>query len=146
MRLTALFTDGKGTLELVWFKGIKFILDKYSTGKEYVVFGKPTAFNGRYSLVHPEIDLVSQLPPAETMGLQPFYNTTEKMKSGFLNSKTIQKIIFPLINGLKSGIPDSLPASVLKQFALMNLTDSLINVHFPKNANALNKARQRLKF
>jgi ATP-dependent DNA helicase RecG len=146
MRLTALFTDGKGTLELVWFKGIKFILDKYSTGKEYVVFGKPTAFNGRYSLVHPEIDLVTQLPPAETMGLQPFYNTTEKMKSGFLNSKTIQKIIFPLINGLKSGIPDSLPASVLKQFALMNLTDSLINVHFPKNANALNKARQRLKF
>lgn len=82
-RLTAVFTEGKGTLELVWFKGIKFILEKYKTGLDYVVFGKPTAFNGRYSLVHPEIDLVTQLPPAELMGLQPFYNTTEKMKSGF---------------------------------------------------------------
>ena len=145
-RLTAVFTDGKGTLELVWFKGIKFILEKYKTGLDYVVFGKPTAFNGRYSLVHPEIDLVTQLPPAELMGLQPFYNTTEKMKSGFLNSKTIQKIIFPLIKNLQNGIPDSLPAYMLKRFSLMNLTDSLINVHFPKNADALNKARQRLKF
>ncbi len=146
LRLTAQFTDGKGTLELVWFKGIKFILEKYKTGLDYVVFGKPTAFNGRYSLVHPEIDLVTQLPPAEQMGLQPFYNTTEKMKSGFLNSKTIQKIIFPLIKNLQNGIPESLPAYILKRFALMNLTDSLINVHFPKNADALNKARQRLKF
>lgn len=146
LRLTAQFTDGKGTLELVWFKGIKFILEKYKTGLDYVVFGKPTAFNGRYSLVHPEIDLVTQLPPAEQMGLQPFYNTTEKMKSGFLNSKTIQKIIFPLIKNLQNGIPESLPAYILKRFALMNLTDSLMNVHFPKNADALNKARQRLKF
>ena len=145
-RLSAMFTDGKGTIELVWFKGIKFILEKYKTGLDYVVFGKPTLFNGRYNLVHPEIDLVSQLPPAEMMGLQPFYNTTEKMKSGFLNSKAIQKIIFPLLKNLQNGIPDSLPAYVLKRFALMNLTDSLMNVHFPKNAHALNKARQRLKF
>ncbi len=145
-RLSAMFTDGKGIIELVWFKGIKFILEKYKTGLDYVVFGKPTLFNGRYNLVHPEIDLVSQLPPTEMMGLQPFYNTTEKMKSGFLNSKAIQKIIFPLLKNLQNGIPDSLPAYVLKRFALMNLTDSLMNVHFPKNAHALNKARQRLKF
>ena len=145
-RLSAMFTDGKGTIELVWFKGIKFILEKYKTGLDYVVFGKPTLFNGRYNLVHPEIDLVSQLPPTEMMGLQPFYNTTEKMKSGFLNSKAIQKIIFPLLKNLQNGIPDSLPAYVLKRFALMNLPDSLMNVHFPKNAHALNKARQRLKF
>ena len=145
-RLTAIFTDGKGTIELVWFKGVKYVIDKYKTGIQYVVFGKPSPFNGRFNIVHPEIELASQLPPPEQMGLQPFYNTSEKMKSSFLNSKTLQKIIFPIIQGIKTGIPDTLPAYLLHKFALMNLTDSLVNVHFPKNADALNKARQRLKF
>jgi len=145
-RLTAIFTDGNGTIELVWFKGIKYIIDKYHTKIEYVIFGKPSAFNGRFNIVHPEIEIASQLPPAEQMGLQPFYNTSEKMKSSFLNSRTIQKIIFPLIQSIKPGIPETLPAYLLKKFALLNLTDSLVNIHFPKNADALNKARQRLKF
>lgn len=145
-RLSATFTDGKDTIELLWFKGAKFIVDKYKTGVEYVVFGKPSAFNGKFNIVHPEIELLSALPAAEQLGLQPFYNTTEKMKSGFLNSKAIQKIIFPLVQQLKSGISDTLPAYLLKKYALMNLTESLMNVHFPKNAYALNKARQRLKF
>jgi ATP-dependent DNA helicase RecG len=145
-RLTAIFTDGKGSIELVWFKGVKYVLDKYKTGIQYVVFGKPAAFNGRFNIVHPEIELVSQLPPPEQMGLQPFYNTSEKMKSSFLNSKTLQKIIFPITQAIKPGIPETLPAYLLKKFALMNLTESLVNVHFPKNADALNKARQRLKF
>lgn len=145
-RLSAIFSDGKDTIELVWFKGIKFILDKYKTGIEYVIFGKPAPFNGKYNIVHPEIDQASALPPVEQMGLQPFYNTTEKMKSGFLNSKTIQKIVAPVVQQLKSGISDTLPNYILKRFALMNLGDSLTNVHFPKNAHALNKARQRLKF
>jgi len=145
-RLTAVFSDGKDSIELVWFKGVKFVVDKYKTGVEYVMFGKPNAFNGKYNIVHPEIDLASSLPPIEQMGLQPFYNTTEKMKSGFLNSKTIQKIMQPIVQQLKAGISDTLPAYLLKRFNLMNLTESLINIHFPKNANALNKARQRLKF
>ncbi len=145
-RLTAIFTDGHETIELVWFKGVKWVLDKYKTGIQYVVFGKPSPFNGRFNIVHPEIELASQLPPPEQMGLQPFYNTSEKMKSNFLNSKTIQKIIFPLVQSIKTGIPDTLPAYLLKKFALMNLTESLVNVHFPKNADVLKKARQRLKF
>lgn len=145
-RLTAIFTDGHGTIELVWFKGIKYILDKYHTKVDYVVFGKPTSFNGRFNIVHPEIEIASQLPPPEQMGLQPFYNTSEKMKNSFLNSKTIQKIIFPIVQNIKTGIPETLPAYLLKKFALLNLTDSLVNIHFPKNADALNKARQRLKF
>ncbi|MFZ4582192.1 MAG: ATP-dependent DNA helicase RecG [Paludibacter sp.] len=145
-RLLAIFTDGKDTIELIWFKGIKFIIEKYKTGIEYVVFGKPAAFNGKFNILHPEIDLVTALPPAEQMGLQPFYNTTEKMKSGFLNSKAIQNIIYPLLTQVKQGVSDTLPAYILKRFALMNLTESLVNVHFPKNAHALNKARQRLKF
>ncbi len=145
-RLTALFTDGKETIELVWFKGVKWALEKYKTGIQYVVFGKPSPFNGRFNIVHPEIELVSQLPPAEQMGLQPFYNTSEKMKSSFLNSKVIQKIIFPIAQSIKSGIPETLPAYLLKKFALLNLTESLVNIHFPKNAEVLRKARQRLKF
>ena len=146
LRLTAIFTDGHETIELVWFKGVKYVLEKYHTKVEYVVFGKPSVFNGRFNIVHPEIEIASQLPPPEQMGLQPFYNTSEKMKSSFLNSKTIQKIIFPLIQTIKTGIPETLPAYLLKKFALLNLTDSLVNIHFPKNADALNKARQRLKF
>ena len=145
-RLTAIFTDGQSTLELVWFQGIKFILEKYKTGISYVVFGKPSFFNGKFNIVHPELELPSQLPPVEQLGLQPFYNTTEKMKSGFLNSKAIQKIMQSLLPYLKSGIPETLPAFVLKRYALMNLTEALINIHFPKNTTALNKARQRLKF
>jgi len=145
-RLTAIFTDGHGTIELVWFKGIKYVIDKIHTNIEYVIFGKPTGFNGRINIVHPEIEIASRLPPPEQMGLQPFYNTSEKMKSSFLNSKTIQNIIFPVIQNIKTGIPETLPAYLLKKFALLNLTDSLVNIHFPKNADVLNKARQRLKF
>ena len=145
-RLSAIFTDGKDSIELIWFQGIRFILDTYKTGITYVVFGKPAFFNGKYNIPHPEIDLPTQLPPLEQMGFQPFYNTTEKMKSGFLNSKAIQKIIQGILPYLQEKIPETLPNFVLKKFALMNLTDALINIHFPKNNHALNKARQRLKF
>jgi ATP-dependent DNA helicase RecG len=145
-RLTAIFTDGRETIELVWFKGVKYVIEKYHTKIDYVIFGKPTAFNGRFNIVHPEIEIAAQLPPPEQMGLQPFYNTSEKMKNSFLNSKMLQKIIFPLIQSIKTGIPETLPAYILQKFALYNLTDSLVNVHFPKNADKLNKARQRLKF
>ena len=145
-RLTAIFSDGKSTIELVWFKGVKYAEEKYATKVEYVIFGKPSPFNGRFNIVHPEIEIAAKMPPPEQMGLVPYYNTSEKMKSSFLNSKAIQKIIFPLIQSIKTGIPETLPAFMLQKFALMNLTESLVNVHFPKNADLLNKARQRLKF
>lgn len=145
-RLTAIFTDGKDKLELVWFKGVKYVADNYHTKTNYIVFGKPSPFNGRYNIVHPEIEIDNPNPSPEKLGLQPFYNTSEKMKNSYLNSKTIQKIIFPIIQQIKTGIPETLPAYILKKFALFNLTESLVNIHFPKNADALNKARQRLKF
>lgn len=145
-RLTAIFTDGKDSLELVWFQGIRYVIEKVKVGREYVVFGKPSFFNGRYNLLHPEIEESSQLPPADQLGLQPFYNTTEKMKSGFLNSKAIQKIMFQLVSQIREGLPETLPAYVLKKFALLNRTEATRNIHFPKNTNLLNKARQRFKF
>ena len=145
-RLTAIFTDGQRTIELLWFKGVKYITENIHTKMDYVIFGKPTAFNGKYNIVHPEIELASKLPPPDQMGLQPFYNTSERMKSSFLNSKVLQKIIYPIVQSIKSGVQETLPAFLLQRFALINLTESLVNVHFPKNADLLNKARQRLKF
>lgn len=145
-RLTAIFTDGKQTIELVWFKGLRFIIEKYKILTDYVIFGKPTLFNGRFNIVHPDIEPLSAGTQGAEVGLQPYYNTTEKMKTGFLNSKAVQKIMFPVVQNLKSGIPETLPAYLLQRYALMNLTDSLMNIHFPKNADLLNKARQRLKF
>jgi ATP-dependent DNA helicase RecG len=145
-RYTGWFTDGRQQIELVWFQGVKFFEGKFKPGVEYVIFGKPNFFNGRFNIVHPEVELPSQLPPPEQMGLQPFYNTTEKMKSGFLHSKAIQKIMINVLPHLQAGVPETLPAYMLKKYALMNLTDALINIHFPVNADKLNKARQRLKF
>lgn len=145
-RLIAIFTDGRQNIELVWFKGLKFVTERYKTNIEYVVFGKPTLFNGKYNIVHPDIEILSQLPPVEQMGLQPFYNTSEKMKTHFLNSKAIQKIIYSLLPELQKGIPETLPAYVLNRYGLLHLTDALINIHFPKNSHLLNRARQRLKF
>lgn len=145
-RLSAQFSDGENTIELVWFKGVRFVIDKYKPGIDYVAFGRPSLFNGKFNLLHPEIETVAQLPPSEKMGLQPYYNTSEKMKSHFLNSKAIQKIIYPLIKKLEAGIPETLPYYILQKFKLMNLTESLINIHFPKNNNLLSFAKQRLKF
>lgn len=145
-RLSAIFTDGESNIELVWFQGVRYALEKYKTGIEYIVFGKPTLFNGRYNMVHPDIDLPSQLPSPEQMGFQPFYHTTEKMKSNFLNSKAIQKILFPVVNQIKIGVSETLPAHILHRFKLMNLTESFINIHFPKDSGLLSRARQRFKF
>lgn len=145
-RLSAMFDDGENTIELVWFRGVRFVIDKYKPGIDYVAFGKPALFNGKFNLLHPDIETVSQLPPPEEMGFQPYYNTSEKMKTHFLNSKAIQKIIYPLIKKLEAGIPETLPSYVLQKFKLMNLTESLINIHFPKDEAVLSRARQRLKF
>lgn len=145
-RLSATFTDGESVIELVWFRGIRFVADKYKVGVEYVIFGKPNLFNGKYNIVHPEIDTPDQLPPPEQMGFQPYYHTTEKMKNNFLTSKAIQKIIYPVVKRLESGIPETLPAVLLERFRLMNLTESLINIHFPGGTEMLMRARQRLKF
>ncbi len=145
-RLSAVFTDGEGYIELVWFKGIRFIEGKYKSTINYVISGKPSIFNGKLNFVHPDIETLSELPPANEMSFQPYYNTTEKMKNSFLNSKAIQKIMYPIVKKLESGVPETLPAYVLEKFKLMNLTNSLINIHFPKDNQSLIQANQRLKF
>lgn len=145
-RLTASFTDGTGTIELVWFKGVRFVLDQYKVNTEYIVFGKPSLFNGHINIAHPEIEKIADTAGKEKIVLQGFYNTTEKMKSNFLNSKAIQKIIFNLISSLQERVPETLPGYLVKQFKLLPLHEALVNIHFPSSAAQLSKARQRLKF
>jgi len=100
-RFTATFSDGTDTIELVWFKGVKFVMDKYKVGQEFVAFGKPSAFNGSYNMVHPEMETMNEAASKLMMGgLQGLYNTTEKMKSGFLMSKVIQKIMLNIFQAI----------------------------------------------
>ena len=93
-RLIAHFSDGTGVVDLIWFQGIKYLIGKYKVHQEYIVFGKPSVFNGRINIAHPDIDPASELK-LSAMGLQPYYNTTEKMKRSSLNSLSLIHISEP---------------------------------------------------
>ena len=144
-RLTALFSDGSGVIELVWFKGIRYITNRYKPGTEYTLFGKPTLFNGKLNIAHPELDPIDDRIDG-TIGLQGYYNTTEKMKNAFLNSKAIQKMVYTLLSGIQSPLPETLPPSVISRLQLMGSTDALRNIHFPVSVDHLRRAELRLKF
>ena len=144
-RLTALFSDGTGVIELVWFKGIRYITDRYKPGTEYTLFGRPTLFNGKFNIAHPELDPIDDRID-NTTGLQGYYTTTEKMKNAFLNSKALQKMIYTLLAGIQAPLPETLPAPVIAHRQLMGLTDALRNIHFPVSINHLRRAELRLKF
>ncbi|MBB3188460.1 ATP-dependent DNA helicase RecG [Microbacter margulisiae] len=145
-RLTARFADGTGSLELIWFQGIQYVQKQYQVDTPYIIFGKPTVFNGRFSIAHPEIESVDQNTLQTNSILQGYYGTTEKMKSNFLNSKAIQKIMFTLLHNLLEPIPETLPSYLIKKFTLMPLHEAISTMHFPVNAQRLSKAKQRIKF
>ena len=144
-RLVAHFSDGTGVVDLVWFQGIKFLINKYKVHQEYIVFGKPTVFNGRINIAHPDIDNASELT-LSAMGLQPYYNTTEKMKRSFLNSHAIEKMMETLFSRIQSPLEETLTQQIIEEHHLMSLTEALRNIHFPKNPDLLRKAQLRLKF
>ena len=144
-RLIAKFTDGTGTIDLVWFKGLKWIVDKYKTGREYIVFGRPTAFRDSVNIIHPDIDSVEDTQQVAS-GFSPFYNTTEKMKKAFLHSRSIQNLQYTLLTSINWYIPDILPAYILEKTRMMSLSEAIRNIHFPESAELLKKAQLRLKF
>lgn len=144
-RLIAHFSDGTGIVDLVWFQGIKFLVGKYKVHQEYIVFGKPNVFNGRINIAHPDIDNASELK-LSTMGLQPYYNTTEKMKRSSLNSHAIEKMMSAVVQQLREPLPETLSPAILTEHHLMPLTEALMNIHFPANPELLRKAQYRLKF
>ncbi len=145
-RLIANFTDGHGTIELVWFKGIKYVKSNIKVDTEYIVFGKPAEFNHRINVVHPELEECKAVKNKIQASLQAFYPTSEKMKAGFVNSKTIHKCQEAILNSVNGKIPDTLPAYLIKYLGVINLHDALLQIHFPENAELLKKAQYRLKF
>lgn len=145
-RLVGHFSDGTGVVDLVWFQGLKFVMGRYKAHEEYIVFGKPTVFNGRINIAHPDIDPAEELT-LSSMGLQPYYNTTEKMKRSNLNSHALEKLMKNLFGALQKGIiEETLSPQLVAQHRLMSLTDALYNIHFPQNPDLLRKAQYRLKF
>lgn len=144
-RLVAKFTDGTGVIDLVWFKGLNFVTSKYKVDTEYLVFGKPVAFNHQYNIPHPDLDNVDQAKQLAG-GLMPFYNTTEKMKRAFLNSRAIQNLQYALLSGIHWTLPETLSADVLAKTGLVSLSEAMRHIHFPDNTRTLEAARRRLKF
>lgn len=144
-RLVAKFTDGTGTIDLVWFKGLNYVTDKYKTGTDYIVFGKPAEFGHIYNIPHPDIDPVEQAEQVAG-GLTPFYNTSEKMKKSFLNSRAIQNLQYTLLSALNWELPETLPPDVLSRIRMMPLKEAIRNIHFPESAEKLKQAQLRLKF
>lgn len=144
-RLVAHFTDGTAFVDLVWFRGIKFVKNKLQLGKQYVIFGKPSMFNGRVNIAHPDVDDISLLK-LDKMGLQPYYNTTEKMKRSGLNSNAIAKLVSNLFQLLTNKIPETLSQDIITKHGLMSLDEALRVIHFPKSYKELQAAQYRLKF
>lgn len=144
-RLVAHFTDGTAFVDLVWFKGIKYVKNRLKVATQYVVFGKPSMFNGRVNIAHPDVDDASALQ-LSSMGLQPYYNTTEKMKRHGLNSNAMAKLVQNLFGLLTAEIPETLSDDIIRKHGLMSLDDALRIIHFPKNTKELQLAQYRLKF
>ena len=145
-RLVAYLTDGTGLLELIWFQGIKFVKQTLKTTVEYIVFGKPTEFNGQFSIVHPELDEKPDESLKKEGYIQAFYNTSEKLKTNFLHSKAILKLQHTALQLAKGKIYESMPAWLVQKLGLTGLESALINIHFPENPQILHKAEYRLKF
>ena len=144
-RLSATFTDGRHSIELVWFKGVKYI--NLERDVQYLLFGKPSRFNHQYNFVHPELTPMSKVKPEMTQGLEPHYNTTEGMKRAGINSKAMRTIIVQLLPELRQrGLVDTIGMDIVQRYHLMGLTEALINIHFPKDMSTMQKARERLKF
>ncbi len=145
-RMTATLSDHTGKMELVWFRGFKWLKDQFKPGVEYIVFGKPVFFGNRYNIAHPEVEAVSQEVISQSAGLQPVYNSTEKLKSKGLDSRGIAKLLRTLLPRAKGHIHETLPAHILEPLKLLPREETMLHVHFPADAMMMKKARARLKF
>ncbi len=144
-RIVAYLSDETGEIELVWFRGINWITKKLQKNAEYVVFGRPTAFNNKINIAHPEIELTT--PDQNSTGtLQPIYSTTEKLKSKYLDSKALFRIQVSLLERALPYVEETLPASIIQRLALISKREAIAHVHVPQNVKILSKALFRLKF
>ncbi|MGI6339646.1 MAG: ATP-dependent DNA helicase RecG [Bacteroidales bacterium] len=145
-RLIADFGDETGIIRLVWFKGTKWITSNYTPGVEYILFGKPGVFNGMINIIHPEIEAAEKVSERLSSALQAQYSITEKLRTQYITSKTISKIVGNLLNQIKFRIPETLPSEIVARYHLMNLHDALHKIHFPSIPDEIKKSRYRLRF
>ena len=145
-RLSVTLADTTGQIELVWFKGAKWIEQRLEVGREYIVLGKPTLFNGKANIVHPEIELVEKYLSRGGGGMQGVYGTTEKLTSAGLASKGIYGLVCTLWESAKGHIAETLPDYIISKLGLMSRAEALENIHFPSSPQKLRAAQYRLKF
>ena len=146
-RIVAAFKDETGIMELVWFQSLKWVDDNITVGTAYVAFGKPTCFNGTFSISHPEMELYQNKPTGRgNLTLQPVYNSTEKLKKFSLDSKGIQRLIAGLLDQVIPQVTENLPSYIIDKYNLPDKRLALLNIHFPKNEKDLHAAQRRLKF
>ncbi len=148
-RIVGRFSDGTGFIELVWFQGLRFVGKAYKVRTTYLIFGKPTIFNGRLQINHPEIETVqdnTDIPEIKGYSFRPYYHTTDKMKRGFLASAAVAKLISNLFALITDSLPETLPRPLTDQYRLMSYDEAMHNIHFPTSAEALRRAQARLKF
>ncbi|GAA4803591.1 ATP-dependent DNA helicase RecG [Olivibacter ginsenosidimutans] len=146
-RLVAQFVDDTGIMELVWFQGIRWMEKSLKVGSVYLIFGKPTLYNGQFSMTHPEMELYN--PAKKNIGnlsLQPVYSSTEKLKQFFLDTKGIQRLQETLIPWIAKEIEETLPTYILKSQHLIPKGLAILHIHFPSNMAELQAAERRLKF
>ncbi len=145
-RFVGYFSDGRSAIEVVWFQGVSWIKDKYKVGVEYVLFGKPSAFNGKLNIAHPEIELPKVEEGLINTAIHGVYSSTEKLKDGFLSTKAFSRIIASLLQVSLHQIDETLPDYMVQRLKLLPLRDALLHIHFPKNSQLLSEAVKRLKF
>lgn len=145
-RLVAKFSDGDETIDLVWFQGANWFKKSIVIGQEYIVFGKPTEFNMRVNIAHPEIELNTEANRKQNTALQPVYNSSEALRNKGLDTKGILKLQQTALTELRGQIPENLPAYIIKESKIIPHDMALEFIHFPPNSDMLNKALLRLKF
>ena len=145
-RLVATFVDDSGAMELVWFRGVKWIKTALKVNTPYVIFGKTNYFNGSFSMPHPEMELLADYKKSLRTALQPIYPSTEKLSNKGVTNRVISKMVESLFEEVNGSFTETLSSEILQKFGFISKTDALLNIHFPKNQELLTKAQQRLKF
>lgn len=145
-RVVAHFSDGTGVVDLVWFRGAQYVYKTYKVNEEYIVFGRPSIYGGRYQFAHPDIDKVADVQLSE-MGMQPYYMTTERMKKMGLTSRSLEKLTKTLVEKLsEQTISETLPPYIIGPLHLISRTEALHKIHYPKSLEDVQRAQVRLKF
>ena len=144
-RVVAHFSDGRNVIDLVWFQGAQYVYKNYKVNEDYIVFGRPTAYGGRYNIAHPDIEKAGDLQLSD-MGMQPYYITSEAMKKYNFNSQAIGKVVKTLLTKLNTPLEETLPPFITGRLHLVSRDKAMRDIHYPKTTYDMQKARERLKF